>query len=98
MDILAVYNILYNIKNVIVYLIAVISLFQHIESVEKVSNCGRTNRLYLLGIVPTKIANEDVRGVFCGGYSYKEKNPDNFKWLTDASTNQRLVHAMSFVY
>ena len=82
----------------IVYLIAVISLFQQIESVEKVSICGRTNRLYLLGIVPTAIANkEDVRDEFCGGDSY-ENNNDNFKWLTDASTNQRLEQCRSVTF
>ena len=71
------------------------SLFQQIESVENVSICGRTNRLYLLGVLPKAIANKaDVSNEFCGG---KE---DSFEWLTDASTQyyNKSVATIQIIY
>ena len=91
--------------NFILFLIVVISLFQQIESVKRVSACGRANRLHFVGIVPRKIANRDVSNEFCGGRlasqnksvtcctrgEDSEGDRPYFDWLlTDISTRSEL--------
>ena len=68
---------------------AVRSLFERILSGGAVLNCGRRNGLYLLTIVPTKIANKTNVGTeFCGD---TEEDGSGFRWLTGSSLSGRLA-------